>query len=36
MKHFKIALLRSVRDLCRDRKGAMAALFAVTVAVTLR
>jgi Flp pilus assembly protein TadG len=31
MKHFKIPLLRSVRDLCRDRKGAMAVVFAAMV-----
>jgi Flp pilus assembly protein TadG len=29
MKHFKIALFRSVRDFCRDRKGGMTMLFAV-------
>ena len=31
MKHFKIALLRSVRDFCRDRKGGMTMLLAIMV-----
>jgi Flp pilus assembly protein TadG len=31
MKHVKIPLLRSVRDLCRDRKGAMAIVFAAMI-----
>ena len=31
MKHFKIAVLRTVRDFCRDRKGAVAVLFAAMI-----